>query len=887
MKQEHWERIETILDTALTLSGKKRTDFINKECGNDEKLLREVKSMLRAIEESEKTRFLEGILTDSDRLVDEFTDLKTSAKDSFIGTKIGAFKVIGELGSGGMGNVYKAERVDGHFSQQVAIKLLQRNIRSEETIYRFRMEQEILASLKHSNIAQLYDGGITENGNPFLIMEYVDGVPIDRYCNDHQLSLDERLELFLEVCKAVQYAHANLVIHRDLKAQNIYVTNEGDVKVLDFGIAKLLDPKMTQQTLLETQPGQKLWTPQYAAPEQIFGDPVTVATDVYALGVLLYKLLTANYPLDLKGKSISEIEKIITRDQPEIPSKIIRDRGHSGFSMSYGKEDLLKNLKGDLDALILKALRKEPEYRYSTVNELIEDIERYRGGLPITARRDTVSYRIGKFVRRNKAGIMVLSVIFAIVVGLVTFYTWRITEEKEIAEQEAQKAEQISGFLTNLFERANPYGEEIESGLDTKLGTILELGSEKIETELNDQPEIQASLKTVIGETYKKLGEFEKAEVLLNDAVNILKNTDSKQDYALSLYHLAHVHQEKGDWKRADSLLQISLSIYEEIPGGLTSDNALTALSLYGNLTWFNGGNFDKADSLLSKSLSLRLEYYSEDEDKLATAYNDLAALNHFQGKFDKAEPYYRNAIRLFENSPGDQVNLGISMANFSILLRENGKLHEALDMQSKALNLFRKTPEQFQVDIALGHGNLAEINYLNKNYSKADSLATISISMLEDIYGPVHPYVSRTKLTIAKSLFNQRNYKDAEQLFLKVDKDYRKIYPADHPRLADPLLGLGKLYLELENYVEAEALLKKAYEIRRKGYSEKSWRTAIAMSDYGNCLSTRNKFVKADSLLNNAYDILKKEFGSKDSRVIDALETLQDHNSRVTMIKE
>jgi len=879
MKQEYWNHIETILDTALALTAEERTIYIVDACGSDEELLTEINDILKNIEEAEETQFLEGLTSDNKQLVNELSESLTASPELLTGAKIGAFKLTEVLGSGGMGTVYKAERVEGGFFQQVAIKLLQTGIRSNHTMHRFRMEQEILATLKHASIAQLYDGGVTRDGVPYLIMEYVDGVPIDEYCDEHKLTISQRIDLFKDVCSAVQFAHANLVIHRDLKAQNIYIDTAGNVKVLDFGIAKLLEPKLSQQTLLETRLDQKLLTPQYAAPEQIDAGPITIVTDVYALGVLLHKLLTGTYPLELRDKSFIEIKRIISEEPPVKPSLSILT-GTKKRQICVNKEisynDLANSLKGDLDAVILKALRKEPEYRYNTVKQLLEDLERFTSGLPLIARRDTVPYRIGKFVRRNKAGIIAAFVVFLLITGLTSFYTYRITQEKRNAEAEAKKEEQVSRFLVNLFERANPYGEEAETGLDIKVGTILEIGSERLHSELKNQPEIRATLETVIGEVYKKLGEFGKAKNLLEDAINIFIQTNNNEELALSIYHLAHVFQETGAWGKADSLLQQSLVLYQKTPGGLTSEGALTALSLYGNLTWFNGGNYAKADSLLTKSLQLRLEYYNNDKDKLAKAYNDLAALNHSQGKFAEAEPFYRKAILMYQESPNEEINLSITMANFSILLREDGKLEEAEKLQIEALNLFQTNEAQYKVDIALGHGNLSEINYQKGNYKKADSLATISLSLLTSIYGTEHPYVAQTKLTLGKSYYQQKKYTQSEELLLQIADEYKKIYPENHPRLADPVLALGNLYLETGYLDKAEIFLEEAYQIRKSGYSHNSWRTAIAMSDYGYCLLLQENFEKADSLLTMSYEILINEFGDRDPRVLKALERLE-----------
>jgi serine/threonine-protein kinase len=519
MQKEHWDQIETILDTALTLSGSERKTYINEACEDDDALLQEVYELLEAVEMSEQSHFLENVSEENEALMHELTGGPFQAPGELVGNRIGAFQLTKLLGAGGMGAVYKAERADGQFTQQVAIKLLQRGIQSDETLQRFRMEQDILAALHHPNIAQLYDGGITQSGLPYLIMEYVDGVPVDQYCNNLKLTIDERIRLFEEVCSAVQFAHANLVIHRDLKAQNIYVTSNGKVKVLDFGIAKLLYPNLTEKTLLETRPGQKFWTPHYAAPEQVSGQPVTIATDGYALGVLLHKLLTDTYPLDLKNKEINEVEKIIQAVPPARPSlSITSNTGEVARHRQCSVSELKKQLAGDLDSMVLKALRKEPEYRYNSVSQLMEDLDRYQNGLPLVARKDTLRYRIGKFFRRHKAWITVLAIVIIIIAGLSAVYTWKIAVERDEVKIEAKKTDQVKSFVFSLFEVNDP---SLSQGKQITARELLDQGTERIDKELSGQPVIQAEIHHVIAGLYQKLGIAKKAEHSFRKAANL------------------------------------------------------------------------------------------------------------------------------------------------------------------------------------------------------------------------------------------------------------------------------------------------------------------------------------------------------------------------------
>ncbi|MDX1640460.1 MAG: serine/threonine-protein kinase [Balneolaceae bacterium] len=883
MHQNRWNRIETILDTALTLSENERTTYINNACQGDGDLIDEVYEMLEAIEESEQVNFLKkNVSDDNKQLIQDFSKINLDA--DIIGTRIGAFQITEQIGSGGMGAVYKADRVDGQFSQQVAIKMLQKGIQSENTIRRFRMEQEILASLKHPNIAQLYDGGVTNDGVPYLVMEYVDGNPIDEYCNKHKKTIKERIELFKDVCLAVQFAHANLVIHRDLKAQNIYVTEEGRVKVLDFGIAKLMDPDLSEQTLLETRPGQKFWTPQYAAPEQVKGENVTISVDVYALGVLLHKLLTDTYPLDLSNKSLAEVQKTITETTPVAPSSSLKNLEKTAKLRQTSPASLKKTLTGDLDALVLKSVRKEPEYRYDSVSQLTEDLERFEKGLPILARKDTISYRIGKFYRRNKVGIVTALVVLILLIGSSAFYAYRINQERLIAESEAAKAEEISNFLIGLFEASNPFNNEGGAGLNTRVGTILESGIGKMDSQLENQPEVNAELKTVIGEIYKDLGEFELAEQLFSESISILETNPElyKSELAVSTYKLAHVYQETGNLEKADSLLQVAIANFSEVEDGFKNKDALEALSLHGNLSWFNKGDFDEAEKALTQSLHFREKYYPDDLYSLGTVYSDLANLKHEEFKLQEADSLYQKALDMYLRSIGENPNTAIVMSNYSMLQVDMGNIEEAENYQRRALEIHRNQTGEESIDVAMSIGSLAKIHLLKKEFQKADSLAQISISKFEDIYGPSHIFVAITKLTLAKSYLAQEKHDEALNLLLELNKIYQESYPTGHPRLSEPLLVMGDLYTRTGAFDKAIQTLNEAYTIRRNSYPSENWKVGEAMNAYGNALSLNGSFDEADSLLNRSYNILRDQFGDNSIRVKEALARLENHNERM-----
>ncbi|HKS40040.1 MAG TPA: protein kinase [Blastocatellia bacterium] len=435
MTPERWQKIDQILDVVLELDACERTKFLNRTCADDIELLSEVESLLAASEQSGS--FIESPFLSA-------ADLGDTDSISLAGQSLGPYRLLREIGCGGMGVVYLAVRADDEFKKQVAIKLVQSGPHNKDLLRRFRRERQILANLDHPNIARLFDGGTTEQGLPYLVMEYITGTPITEYCDERKLSITDRLKLFRDVCAAVQHAHQSLVIHCDLKPSNILVTLGGEVKLLDFGIAKLLD---ATSVALNATTGVPVMTPEYASPEQICGEPVTTASDVYSLGIVLYELLTGHYPYRFKDRSLSEIIRVICEQEPEPPSRAISrietNNGKPQTTLSpetvsrtrEGRPEKLRaRLRGDLSAIVLTALRKDPQCRYSTVEQLSEDIRRHLEGQVVFARKATFAYRAGKFIRRYKTGATVALILLLILLGGI-FATLR---QASIARQEAR-----------------------------------------------------------------------------------------------------------------------------------------------------------------------------------------------------------------------------------------------------------------------------------------------------------------------------------------------------------------------------------------------------------------------------------------------------------------
>jgi len=869
MEKQRWQKIGQIVDGALEIDDESgRTAFIKEKCKDDESLITEVYSFIHSIEESDG--LWEDLLNSNMVIADDMADEMSQGSGISSHTPpkiIGPYRVKRLLAKGGMGYIYLAERKDSNFHKNVAIKIVRKEINSQVTIQRFIQERAILSSLNHPHIAQFLDGGITDDGRPYFVMEYIDGVPITEYCKKNSCDLSARLSLFQKMCDAVQYAHTNFVVHRDLKPSNILVNSEGNLKILDFGIAKLTDGKLDEQSLIQTREGYRMLSLNYAAPEQITGEPVTTSTDVYSLGLLLYELLTNQRAYSLKDKNLIEAEKIIRENEPQKPGTVNRE--------------WRKLLRGDLDAITMKAVRKEPEQRYESARLLLDDIEAYLRDEPVTARRSTFYYKTGKFIRRNKMNLSFAAVILALLILIPSYYAKMINEERRIAQSEAQKAEQISGFLVGLFEGADPFGNTEEFGLDTDIGSMLELGENRIDTELKNQPEVKAALKSTIGRVYFSLGEFDRAEELYSEALHIAQSQGLTNDMPLYTYRLGHVYQQVGNNEAADSLLRKSIDLFENNEEKFGALEAVNALSTYGSFLWFNMGDTETAEEYLLKSLEQRRIYYAESDSIMAPALNDLANLYHALGMFEEAENYYTQAIDIYMRLYSEDPKTAITMANFSILLRDQGKLGEAEQYQKSALDIVERKEGQYNIDIAIGNGNLSEINMRQGNHQVADSLANLSLGMLQEIFGDLHPYVARTKMVLGMNHYYTEDYNEAESIFLEVKDEYEQVYPPEHSRLGDPYLELSKLFLKTDRLDKAEEHVLTAREIYKQSLPEGNIKRAVSASIYGKILSIKGDVEKADSLLTEGYNNLKKLLNEKDGRLVESATALQQHQSR------
>lgn len=786
MEKERWNLIETIIDTALTLHGDERTEYIAKACSEDDRLIAEVYSILRSVEEAERVGFMEWAYDDNRELINDLSNHPKVAGHTFqqyIGRQIGPFKITEFLGSGGMGSVFKAIRTEGQFRQEVAVKLVREGLHREEALRRFRLEQEILANLNHPNIARLYDGGMTDDGIPYLVMEFIDGIPVNQYCDDNRLTLDERLTLFKDICGAVQFAHSNLVVHRDIKAQNIYVTPDRVVKILDFGVAKLLNTGLTKHTLLETQPGQKFWTPQYAAPEQVTGEPVTTSTDIYALGVLLHKLFTGTYPLDFEGKSLAEIEKTIKEISPSSPSQSFSRLSAAKKSAELRKanvSEIIKQLKGDLDALVLKAIRKEPEYRYASISQLIEDIERYQTGNPLIARRGTLKYRTAKFFRRHRTGLAVAAILLISAFGFAGFYTSQITQERDRANHEAEVSREVKDFLVDLFEVSDP---EIAMGELITTRELLDRGTQRI-SELTD-PALRAELSTTLGVVHQNMGLYEPALQLFEEALELWEETagNDHPDTFVALNDLGRIHNSIGDFAAAESIFTLAIEGWDRYD----DKNDTRAVDPIHNLAviYRNQGRYEEAEELLLQAWEMRRVIDGDEDPQVVLSQIALANTYKHQDKLEMAEPLLEKALTILRQAEGD--------------------------IHPQTLNVM---------------SSLAGIYSRQERFEEAEKLLTEALEGNRKVVGEEHNAYIQSLDELGIFYFKQDDYPKAEQILKDVLDRRRKLLGPENFSVLVSIHNLASVYGEQKKYEQAEPLLKEVLELRLKLQGEEHFYT-------------------------------------------------------------
>jgi len=806
MDPDRWQRVKALFDVAREHDPTAWDALLGERCADDPALRDEVRSLLHAHK-------ADGPV---ERAMDRLDTVlhRRSPPESLEGRRIGPYELIDELGHGGMGHVFLAERADGQFEQQVALKWLGVTDASPGATDRFLAERQILATLKHPNIARLLDGGVTEAGQPYFVMEVVEGQRIDAYCNARQLSIRERLHLVLDVCDAVQYAHQKLVVHRDLKPANILVTDEGQVKLLDFGIAKLLDPEALRiSTRPQTRPGWRPMTPDYASPEQVRGAEITTASDVYQLGIVLYELLAGRRPYSVEDEAPSEIERIICEEAPNPPSAAATGSSDMSDGVPTPAQHR-QTLRGELDTIVLKALRKAPGRRYDSVEQLAEDLRRFLEGRPVSAHPDRWTYRAGKFARRHRGGVLAAAVILLLLVGYGVTITWhsqRTQAALDRAQREAQKSEQVTDFLVGLFERADPY-QSAESAVrlsDTLTAReLLAQGAARARQTLSDQPEVQATMLHTLGRIYRQRGHHDKAASLLDEALAVQREhlPLTHPDRAKSLHERARLLRYEGRTQRAARLYQESLSIQRSHFGERHPDIADNIRELA--IIAARNGRYAKADSLFREALDIRTSLHGRDHPDVASELHALGLLYILQGDRTEAERLLRRSLTIRRrHADPDHPLLAETLDRLGQVLVQRGRLHEAEPLLREAQAIREKLFPEAHPSRAAGLNNMGRLLREQGDYAAADSLHQKAQSIYQQLYGTTNLDAANTLYERAQAHRAQGDYTMAERFYERAAAMQRSLHGPDHPATQQSRNALIALYQVWGRPAKADSL--------------------------------------------------------------------------------
>jgi len=927
MDTPRWDDVRILFADALALSPAERAAFLSETC-EDPVLRREVEELLAAHDEDGPMDLLGASWTPASEA------LKMPVASSE-GRRVGPYRVIRRLGRGGMGEVFLAERVDGQFERQVALKLLRDGLESNSMRERFLRERQTLARLEHPGIARLIDGGLAEDDRPYFAMEAVEGERIDRFCDVQRYTVAQRLGLFGQVCRAVHHAHQRLVVHRDLKPSNILVTETGSeptVKLLDFGIARLIEEV---EPSAETR--TRLLTPEYAAPEQISGGEISMATDVYSLGVVLYELLTGQRPFALANLAPGEVVRTVCETEPPAPSTVVTRVASAqgdgaaltpdaiGHDRGTEPDTLVRHLRGDLDTICLKALDRDPERRYASAEAFLDDIQRHLDGLPVRARPASAGYRVRKFVSRHRAGVLASAVAVLALLGALAGMTWQAGEaarERDRARVEADKAETSLEFLLTLFESSDP---SVQQGDTLTAREVLDRGAEQVDA-LADQPEVQATLLDAMGRVYQSLGLYEDARPLVERGLALRRTHGAPpEDIAVSLYRMGLLDYEESAYETAEPHLTDALTIQHEYleafhPATAATEHTLGAL-------YSSTGRAEDSEPLLRSALAARRELFDATHREVRETTNALALLLHRSGNMAAAETLFAEAVQ-HGRALSDQTHPAVEES-----LRDLGRMRHrfrfdyagAEPLFQEALAMARTLYGDDHPNVATSHNDLAQLYRDWERLDEAETHARASVAIWEAQFGSEHRETIVSKETLASALrfkgelavaervqrealragrallgedhlsvvsseislayilTDQERWADAERLYRSVFATLDRLKSGDRPSSflfsyeVRARHGLGRLRLGSGDAASAEALFREALDIRLASHDAGHWRIAEAQGMLGEALTARGRFDDAERLLQESLRTLREVRPLEDPVVLRARERLDE----------
>lgn len=872
-ESDRYRRAKEIAFTALDLAPAQRGELIDLSCADDTALRREVQWLIAAAEDDAASDRLPGSPYGLARQAVAAVCLEAPLPRNY--------RLLRRLDEGGMGVVYLAERVDGDLRQRVALKLLHLGLDPDGSVARrFAHERRILGSLNHPNVAHLVDGGVTSDGQPFLAMEYVEGERIDRWCDRHDLPLRERIELFLKVCQAVDYAHRHLVIHRDIKPANILVTPEGEPKLLDFGIARLLEE---DADVTRTQTSLQALTPAYASPEQLEGHALSTATDVYSLGVVLYELVAGTRPFDHLA-SAHELSNAIVAGQIPPPSKQSR-RSESATAepsppgRGERRAPRYRQLPADVDAITLKALRRDPAQRYESVAALAADLRSYLASRPVAARRGRWLYRTRRFAQRRRGALAAGLISTLLLAGFMLnreAQIERIARERDRAEAEAAKARQVGDFLTGLFRSSDPRQAR---GADLSARELLDRGVAQVDRELVTQPEIRADMLQILGRTYSELGAYDAAAQLLTRALSLRREYLGADHAKVGevVGDLGVLRFRQGRYLPARDQLERAVRIFER-SGDADAPELATALRTLGS-TYMGLGAYGKSQTALERALAIQARASGDESEAVARNLNDLANLLTETGSLKRAETLYERALAIHERELGpDHPWVGITLMNLASVRMHQGNLTGVEAMYRRALAIQENAYGPVHASVGQVLNNLGHFLAVSGRAEAAIDVLRRTVSVQSSALGPGHPDVGYSLTSLADA------YRAAERSGEARDF-YRRGATLRHAALGgrafDPLLAyslvrLGEAETRLGNLNAAERAMEKALSLWRRAPEAVNPQFLLALYDLGRWLVDQRRCADATPVLQRALRFERTRQRPSGSR-IGALERLSE----------
>jgi eukaryotic-like serine/threonine-protein kinase len=859
MDSTRWQRVQTLFHEAADMPASEQRVFLETQCGGDAGLVGEVLILLE--EDARGGSLLDGDVADVASQI--FND---SSSGSLPFKEFGPYRIKQALGEGGMGVVYLAKRED--LGNEVAIKILRDAWVSPARRERFNAEQRTLAQLNHPSIARLYDADTSPDGTPFFVMEYVQGVPLTNYCKAQKCSIAERLRLFRAVCEAVLYAHQHAVIHRDLKPSNILVKGDGSIRLLDFGIAKHLENlgELVDQTIT----GLRMMTPAYAAPEQIRGEQVGIQSDVYSLGVVLYELLAGRLPFDLTKCSPSQAEKVLTEQEAEKPSDVSGKAAASAETNGRGVT-ASRTAWADLDVLCLTAMHKDPQRRYQSVEALIRDVNHYLDGEPLEARADTWHYTLGKFVRRHWRLVSAAAVVFALLVGLVIFYTVRLTRARNAAVMQAARTQRIQRFMLNLFQGGDPAAGPAD---DLRVVTLLDRGVQEARS-LDAEPAVQAELYETLGGIYQKMGKLEQADSLMESALakrEALYGPDSTET-AKGLLALGSLRDAEARYGDAERLIRQALDRDRRQLPANDPAVAKAMLALGGVLE--DRGAYDQSIAILEQTVQLYSAPGAEPVE-LADSLYELANAHFYAGHYEKSEEINERALAMYKQIYGERhPRVAEILINLGAIQLDTGHYAAAEQYDRQALDIVQAWYGKDNPETATDLTILARSLVYQKRYAEASDLLQQSLVIKERTFGKVHPSVASTLNELGSVALQEGKYDAAEQYFTRMADIYRTEYGEQHYLYATALSNLASVYTAQQQWTRAEKLYRQAIPIYVESQSPTHINTGIARIKLGRTLLRQHRYGDAEAETHAGYDILRTQMDPKVSWLVNARKDL------------